>query len=361
MPENWPRCPLSLESGPLILGPTLESQWGAHIAQERVAKDRFLVKVIPPRGYSIYRFEFTRRHVAGFLAIVIAIGVVVATYYLRALYLERGRIAELQRVASAQRERLKTIDHATDALSRQLQQLRAQNDLIRRTIGIETPARPKRGSGAAHGLGGNSPGDAAAAKRAKQTSAVALPSFTHVQDRIATLTRDSKKTREDTVRLRALAMRILNVRHMEQITRARLIAAIPSINPTFGASVISGFGYRTDPAPEFHQGVDLDANYGDTVRAAATGVVVLASWDGGYGIKVDIDHENGYHTWYAHLSKTLVTVGQHVVKGQPIALVGSTGYSTGPHLHYQVMHDGIAINPAPFLTGIPQNVLASLK
>jgi len=97
------------------------------------------------------------------------------------------------------------------------------------------------------------------------------------------------------------------------------------------------------------------------VRAAAAGVVAAAGWDGGYGIKVDIDHEDGYHTWYAHLSKTLVAPGDHVLKGQPIALVGSTGFSTGPHLHYQIMLNGTAVNPEPYLDGVPQNVLASLK
>ncbi|MDP9110748.1 MAG: M23 family metallopeptidase, partial [Candidatus Eremiobacteraeota bacterium] len=106
--------------------------------------------------------------------------------------------------------------------------------------------------------------------------------------------------------------------------------------------------------------VDLGANYGEIVRASAAGTIASAGWDGGYGIKVDVDHGNGYHSWYAHLSRVDVQVGQHVFKGQNIALVGSTGFSTGPHLHYQVMLNGIAVDPAPYLDGVPAKVMASL-
>ncbi|HLI96988.1 MAG TPA: M23 family metallopeptidase, partial [Candidatus Baltobacteraceae bacterium] len=104
----------------------------------------------------------------------------------------------------------------------------------------------------------------------------------------------------------------------------------------------------------------LGADYGDVVRAAAAGTVVSADWDGGYGEKIDIDHGNGYHTWYAHLSKIEVQDGQFVHKGEEIGLVGSTGYSTGPHLHYQVMLNGQAVDPTPYLDGVPAKVLASL-
>jgi len=77
-------------------------------------------------------------------------------------------------------------------------------------------------------------------------------------------------------------------------------------------------------------------------------------------LKVDIDHGNGYHSWYAHLSKALVQAGQHVVKGEPIGLVGSTGFSTGPHLHYQLMRDGKPIDPTAYLGGVPRSALATL-
>jgi murein DD-endopeptidase MepM/ murein hydrolase activator NlpD len=136
------------------------------------------------------------------------------------------------------------------------------------------------------------------------------------------------------------------------------LASTPSLNPSGTGRIVSGFGWRTSPWPEFHSGVDLEADYGQPIRAGASGVVVSAGWDGGYGIKVDVDHQNGYHTWYAHLSHADVEPGQHVVRGQTLGEAGSTGASTGPHLHYQVMHRGNAVDPAPFLGGAAPRAVA---
>jgi murein DD-endopeptidase MepM/ murein hydrolase activator NlpD len=160
--------------------------------------------------------------------------------------------------------------------------------------------------------------------------------------------------------VKSLALRVLNMQHLRDLARAREVAAIPSIDPVDGAAVVGCFCYRSAPDSEFHEGVDLGADYGETVRAAAAGTVVANGYDGGYGIKVDIDHGNGYHTWYAHLSRTDVAVGQHVYKGETIAQVGATGFATGPHLHYQVMYQGRPVDPSPFLHGVPANVLADL-
>jgi murein DD-endopeptidase MepM/ murein hydrolase activator NlpD len=185
--------------------------------------------------------------------------------------------------------------------------------------------------------------------------------FQRVADRVERLRAESSRVHSDSDRLRNLALRVLNMRRLEDLARARVLASIPSVNPA-GPSVgiRSPFGWRIDPWPEFHRGVDLDVDYGDPVRAAAAGTVVEAGYDGGYGNKIDIDHGNGYHTWYCHLSKIDVTAGQYVMKAQHIAEVGSTGMSTGPHLHYQIMLDGNAVDPAPYLNGVPDRVLASL-
>ena len=141
--------------------------------------------------------------------------------------------------------------------------------------------------------------------------------------------------------MRTLAMHVLNVRHLRDLARAQMIAAIPSIDPVDGAPIIGCYCYRTYPDVEFHPGVDLGADYGETVRASAAGTVVANGYDGGYGIKIDIDHGNGYHTWYAHLSRVLRCRSEpRVYKGEPIGLVGATGFATGPHLHYQIMYNG---------------------
>ncbi len=117
-------------------------------------------------------------------------------------------------------------------------------------------------------------------------------------------------------------------------------------------TITSPFGWRSNPfggAPEFHQGLDIAAPTGTTVTAAASGTVLLAQWYGGYGNYILIDNGGGYSTGYGHLSAIYVSVGQKVKRGQAIGAVGSTGYSTGPHLHFEVRFHGKPVDPAPRL------------
>ncbi|AFY47521.1 metalloendopeptidase-like membrane protein [Nostoc sp. PCC 7524] len=123
--------------------------------------------------------------------------------------------------------------------------------------------------------------------------------------------------------------------------------AIPSNAPTsspFGWRVHPILGYR-----RFHAGLDFAASYGSTIRAADSGTVIFAGWYGGYGKAVIIDHGRGITTLYAHSSELYVTEGQTVQRGQAIAAVGSTGLSTGPHLHFEVRRNGTPVNPADYL------------
>lgn len=118
--------------------------------------------------------------------------------------------------------------------------------------------------------------------------------------------------------------------------------------PVDGARLSSGFGMRTHPILGFsrlHRGVDFAAPIGTPVLASAAGRVVRAGWGGGYGNTIDIDHGRGIITRYAHLSRMDVRVGQQVGQGQRIGAVGSTGLSTGPHLHYEVIRDGMPVDP----------------
>ena len=116
--------------------------------------------------------------------------------------------------------------------------------------------------------------------------------------------------------------------------------------------VSSGFGYRIDPIlrrPSLHPGIDLVASAGTDVRATAPGTVVTAGWAGGYGQMVEVRHADGVSTRYGHLSEVLVLPGAKVVAGTRLGLVGSTGRSTGPHLHYEVRVDGQPNDPAVFI------------
>ncbi|SEN32702.1 Peptidase family M23 [Sphingomonas gellani] len=129
--------------------------------------------------------------------------------------------------------------------------------------------------------------------------------------------------------------------------------AIPSVQPVNKLSFTSNFGIRSDPfrgTAAMHAGVDIPGPVGTPVYATADGIIDHASRLGGYGNMVEVDHGKGIATRYGHLSKILVSDGQKVTRGQLIALMGSTGRSTGPHLHYEVRIDGHAVNPIPFLT-----------
>lgn len=128
---------------------------------------------------------------------------------------------------------------------------------------------------------------------------------------------------------------------------------IPTTMPVPMGYYSSNYGYRLDPITgrnSFHTGVDLIAPPGTTVVAAAGGVVSAAGLIAEYGNIVDVDHDNGLTSRYAHLSKFLVKVGDVVMKGQTIALVGATGRVTGPHLHFEVRENGIPLNPNKFLS-----------
>ncbi len=132
-----------------------------------------------------------------------------------------------------------------------------------------------------------------------------------------------------------------------------LMEHVPTLWPAQGR-LTAGFGWRHDPLfPgrwEFHKGIDIANRWGTPVYAAAAGKVVWAGWNGGYGKSIVIDHGNGIKTVYAHLEKIEVRIGEIVKKGQEIGKMGSTGRSTGPHLHFEVHVNGIAVDPLRYLS-----------
>jgi murein DD-endopeptidase MepM/ murein hydrolase activator NlpD len=129
------------------------------------------------------------------------------------------------------------------------------------------------------------------------------------------------------------------------------LSSMPTITPAQGY-LSSNFGYRISPFTGYgaiHSGIDIACKYGSPVRVAAKGVVVFTGYKPFYGNLVAVDHGNGYITRYGHCSSILVQVGKIVNKGEVIARVGSTGRSTGPHVHYEVLVNGVPINPLSFL------------
>jgi murein DD-endopeptidase MepM/ murein hydrolase activator NlpD len=145
----------------------------------------------------------------------------------------------------------------------------------------------------------------------------------------------------------------INITRAQMERLNRVLALVPYRKPVVGeVEFTSGFGVRSDPflgRPAMHTGLDFRAATGDPVRATANGKVVSSGWAGGYGRMVEIDHGNGLSTRYGHLSEINVKVGDPIKIGQVIGEVGSTGRSTGPHLHYETRIDGEAVDPQKFL------------
>lgn len=289
-------------------------------------KERYFIKIVPQRGDVVHRFELTRRHIVTAACVLGALLLGSLTVGAVQIWRAHSQVAALQSLAKQESAQLQAMNRKTAQIRSQLQHVQRQNQEIQQLIGV-TPKTQKTAE---------------------------------VRHNLDALVAETAQTAEESNRLRRLTMHVLNVRHLQELARAKALADIPSIDPVDGAQVVGCFCYRSEPDNEFHEGVDLGADYGEVVRAAAAGTVASADWDGGYGQKIDLDHGNGYHTWYAHLSKIEVQPGQYVHKGQEIGLVGSTGFSTGPHLHYQVMLNGSPIDPTPYLDGIPAKVLASL-
>lgn len=174
---------------------------------------------------------------------------------------------------------------------------------------------------------------------------------THLQENIdtsdvtAALDRLSNQLDERTDKLQAIERLLLNRDLREQI--------LPAAAPVDGGWVSSLFGMRTHPISgrrEMHQGVDFAGRAGSTIRAAGAGVVTWSGHQGGYGKMVEISHGDGYTTRYAHNKENLVTAGQRVEKGDAIALMGSTGHSTGTHVHFEVVHNGKVVNPKKYIS-----------
>jgi len=137
---------------------------------------------------------------------------------------------------------------------------------------------------------------------------------------------------------------VLEYMHLQRIT--------PSIWPVDSRRITSGFGYRKDPftgRASYHSGIDIGGNKGDRVYATADGQVIHAQYDSGKGYNIVINHGGGIRTAYMHLSKLSVKKGDYVQKGDVIGHVGSTGRSTGPHLHYEVIKNGTQVDPRPYM------------
>ena len=166
-----------------------------------------------------------------------------------------------------------------------------------------------------------------------------------VSDFIAELEQLSLKISDRTEKLTAMESMLIDRNLQEQ--------TLPNRRPVTSGWVSSIFGWRADPISgkrEFHEGLDFAGKSGSHIYAVAAGIVTWSGKRYGYGNMVEINHGNGYVTRYSHNKKNLVSVGEKVDKGQNIAIIGSSGRSTGPHLHFEVVHNGKLVNPKKYIS-----------
>lgn len=287
--------------------------------------------IVPHRGKKIYQFKMPIRIVKiglatiGALAIFATAGVAHYQYTLHRAQTDLDELQTLRSVNVAQASQLNQLAKNTAILQEEMSKLNQLDAEVRRLLNKEELpgvsrsgfSRPTSGIG---GVGGP----------------VVKPQAAELNNLVKDLQVGAKARGESLAELME-SLRERNAR----------IAATPSIWPAEGV-VTSRFGWRWGGS-DWHPGIDVAADTGTPIMATASGVVIASGWNGGYGRQVTVDHGYGITTSYAHASEIVVTVGQSVKKGQLVAYMGSSGFSTGPHVHYEVRVNGTAVNPAGFL------------
>ena len=267
---------------------------------------------------------------AGAAVVVLAVGAVLSIYTLMAGEMHASETAQLREANRIQQEQILQVSKRASALQQDLDQLRRAEDGLRAIVGAPPAAADES---VQEGTVSPTGGEQHTPSTADLSEALEM-----IEQRLG--------TRRSSVDLLAETMR-------REFPGAASYASdsaphtMPSIWPAAGF-VSSPYGLRFD-GTEFHQGIDIAADMGAPIVATADGVVTAAGWNGGYGNMVDVDHGGGIVTRYGHASALAVTVGQQVRRGEVIAYVGSTGRSTGPHVHYEVRVDGQPVNPAGYL------------
>ena len=270
---------------------------------------------------------------AGAVVGIVAAASIFSIYTLTHSYLHEAEAAQLREANRIQQEQIRQIAKKASALGQEVDAIQRTEDGLRALVGAppaETDSAVQEGDAAPAPTGG--------APHALTTDEVS-EALTMLEERTAV-------RRTSIGQLAAMMQK--DVPGASSFLGGDTPVTTPTGWPTNGF-ISSGYGLRWNGA-EFHQGIDIAAEMGTPIVATADGVVTIAGWNaGGYGNMVDIDHGSGVSTRYGHASAVVVTPGQRVRRGQIIAYVGSTGHSTGPHLHYEVRLSGQPVNPSSYL------------
>ncbi|CUH95784.1 putative membrane protein [Propionispora sp. 2/2-37] len=245
--------------------------------------------------------------------------------------MEKAELERLRQVNGSQVKQIEELAKATAALQQDMNRLNKLDAEIRRIVNEDNDGNTSRA-----GLTRISPEPMQYAGQGGPNP----PSLSDLQQTVTAM-QQNLQVREQSLQ---------NLKEELLAKNARL-AATPSIWPAAG-QVTSRFGWRNSPwgsGSDYHPGIDIAGDYGAPIVATADGVVVHSDWASGYGKLVEVDHGNGIVTLYGHCSQLLAKDGEYVKKGQVIAYMGSTGLSTGTHVHYEVRVNGTAVNPDKFL------------
>ena len=306
-------------------------KWKDLIASFTQLQGNYTIMLVPHDGKGISRRDMDTAQMKKFASIVggIAFGAAVTIILLSSLLYvsnkEARELAEYRQNKAQQEQKVQELAKNTEAVQKQLAALSKIEAQVREQMkksGMELPSKEQLESSDG-GKGG--------------------PSNVRISD-IAILQQQNinlqKNLQLNTKNWDALLASIKNENYRMEVT--------PSKWPVDSGYVSSEFGGRANPfdgSGDYHPGIDIAENYGAPIYASASGYVQRAGWYGGYGNYVNISHDYGYATAYGHMSSISVSSGDYVEKGQVIGYVGSTGYSTGPHLHFEVLLNGEQVNP----------------
>lgn len=267
---------------------------------------------------------------AGAAVALLVVGSVLSIYTLMNSSMHVSETAQLREANRIQQEQILQVSKKASALQQDLDSLRRAEDGLRAIVGAPPAAADET---VQEGTVSPTGGERHTATTADLSEALAM-----IEDHL--------RTRRSSIDLLAETMRREFPGAVDFVSDDAPHTT-PSIWPTQGY-VSSPYGLRFN-GTEFHQGIDIAAETGTAIVATADGIVTAAGWNGGYGNMVDVDHGGGIVTRYGHAAAVAVTVGQQVRRGEVIAYVGSTGRSTGPHLHYEIRVSGAPVNPAGYL------------
>ena len=295
----------------------------------------FTFWLIPADGQHVARKHVKKAHIkyafTGFASVVIALGIALGVLGHMAIQNEaqKQELAEYKQTKQEQAQKIQELQQMAEKNQKQLAYLSKLEDQVRSQMqksGAQLP--PKSDASVYAGKGGASLGSASEV------------SFMLEQEKNISL--QAKAKAED---FQKLLGAIKNENYRRDVT--------PSQWPTDGGYISSPFGGRPNPfsgyGRDWHPGIDIAVDYGTPVYASAAGYVQQAGWYGGYGKYIRLGHDFGYETAYGHMSRLAVSAGSFVKKGEVIGYVGSTGYSTGPHLHFEVMKYGEQVNPSSLM------------